>query len=61
VACGSNHLVLDIPCGPRAKVRTMREAMQLRKLFEFVGDRIGLATEVMITDGRQPVGRGIGP
>ena len=39
----------------------MNEALQLRKLFEYVGDRIGLVTEVMITDGRQPVGRGIGP
>lgn len=60
-ACGSTHLLIDIPAGPRAKVRSMKEAMQLRKLFEFVGDRIGLVTEVVITDGRQPVGRGIGP
>ncbi|MAT51689.1 MAG: thymidine phosphorylase [Porticoccaceae bacterium] len=60
-ACGSTHLLIDIPAGPQAKVRTMKEAMQLRKLFEYVGDRIGLVTEVVITDGRQPVGRGIGP
>lgn len=60
-ACGSTHLLIDIPAGPRAKVRSMKEAMQLRKLFEFVGDRIGLVTEVVITDGRQPIGRGIGP
>ena len=60
-ACGSTHLLIDIPTGPHAKVRSMNEALQLRKLFEYVGDRIGLVTEVMITDGRQPVGRGIGP
>ncbi len=60
-ACGSTHLLIDIPAGPRAKVRTMKEAMQLRKLFEYVGDRIGLVTQVVITDGRQPIGRGIGP
>lgn len=60
-ACGSTHLLIDIPAGPRAKVRSMKEAMQLRKLFEYVGDRIGLVTEVVITDGRQPIGRGIGP
>jgi thymidine phosphorylase len=35
--------------------------MQLRKLFEYVGDRIGLVTEVVVTDGRQPIGFGIGP
>ncbi len=60
-ACGSTHLLIDIPTGPHAKVRSMNQALQLRKLFEYVGDRIGLVTEVMITDGRQPVGRGIGP
>jgi thymidine phosphorylase len=61
VAAGSTHLLVDIPVGPTAKVRHMRDAMALRKLFEFVGDRIGIHLEVMITDGRQPVGRGIGP
>jgi thymidine phosphorylase len=33
----------------------------LRKLFEYVGDNLGLNLEVILTDGRQPVGRGIGP
>ncbi len=61
VAAGATHLLLDIPVGPTAKVRRMREAMALRKLFEFVGDRLNLRMEVVITDGRQPIGRGIGP
>jgi len=61
LAAGSTHLLIDIPVGPTAKVRRMSQALQLRKLFEFVGDRLGLHLEVMITDGRQPVGRGIGP
>ena len=61
IAAGSTHLLIDIPIGPTAKMRHMREALALRKLFEFVGDRLGLHIEVMLTDGRQPVGRGIGP
>jgi len=61
LAAGSTHLLVDIPVGPTAKVRQMREALQLRKLFEYVGDRLGLHLEVIITDGRQPIGRGIGP
>jgi thymidine phosphorylase len=61
LAAGSTHLIIDIPVGPTAKVRQMRQALALRKLFEFVGDRLDLHIEVMITDGRQPVGRGIGP
>jgi thymidine phosphorylase len=61
VAAGSTHLLIDIPVGPTAKVRRMQDAVALRKLFEFVGDRMGLHTEVIITDGSQPIGRGIGP
>ena len=61
IAAGSTHLLIDIPVGPTAKVRHMREALRLRKLFEFVGDQLGIHTEVIITDGRQPIGKGIGP
>ncbi|HTN49885.1 MAG TPA: thymidine phosphorylase family protein [Burkholderiaceae bacterium] len=61
IAAGSTHLVLDIPLGPSAKVRSMPEAQRLRKLFEFVAERLRLTLDVVITDGRQPVGCGIGP
>lgn len=61
IAAGSTHLVLDIPLGPTAKVRHMSEAQRLKKLFEYVARHTGLALDVVITDGRQPVGRGIGP
>ena len=61
LAAGATHLLIDIPIGPTAKVRSESDALRLRKLFEYVGDRVGLHLEVMITDGRQPIGRGIGP
>lgn len=61
VAAGSTHLVLDIPIGPTAKVRSMPEAQRLRQLFEYVASRMKLSLEVVITDGRQPIGFGIGP
>ena len=61
LAAGSTHLLIDIPVGPTAKVRSMNDALQLRKLFEYVGDCEGLHVEVIITDGSQPIGRGIGP
>ncbi len=61
IAAGSTHLLLDIPIGPTAKVRSMAEAQRLRKLFEFVATRLGLTLDVVITDGRQPIGNGIGP
>jgi thymidine phosphorylase len=61
IAAGSTHLVLDIPVGPTAKVRSMPAAQRLRKLFEYVADRLGLHLEVVITEGVQPIGHGIGP
>ncbi len=61
IAAGSTHLVLDIPIGPSAKVRSMPEAQRLRRLFEYVAARMHLSLDVVVTDGRQPVGNGIGP
>jgi thymidine phosphorylase len=60
-AAGSTHLLLDIPLGPSAKIRTQAEAARLRKLFEYVGNAMGIHIRVVVTDGSQPVGRGIGP
>lgn len=61
IAAGSTHLVLDIPLGPTAKVRSMPEAQRLKRLFEYVAGRLNLQLDAVITDGSQPVGRGIGP
>lgn len=60
-SAGSTHLVIDLPLGPTAKVRDAMEALRLRKLFEFVADRMNLHVEIVVTDGIQPIGRGIGP
>jgi thymidine phosphorylase len=61
LAAGSSHLLIDIPVGPTAKVRNQGDALRLRKLFEYVGDNLGLHLQVIFTDGRQPIGRGVGP
>ncbi len=61
VAAGVTHLLVDIPVGSSSKIRTPAEALRLRKLFELVGDHFGIAVEVVTTEGRQPIGRGIGP
>lgn len=61
LAAGSTHLLIDLPVGPTAKLTSAKDAMRLRKLFEFVGDHFGISVEVVTTDGRQPIGNGIGP
>ncbi|SHF38339.1 thymidine phosphorylase [Fodinibius roseus] len=60
-AAGSTHVIIDIPVGPTAKVRTPEAAQQLSRYFSSVGSAIGLTVEVIQTEGTQPVGRGIGP
>ncbi len=61
IAAGSTHLLIDMPMGPTAKIRSHTHAQSVRKLFEFVASRLGLVAEVIITDGAQPIGFGIGP
>jgi thymidine phosphorylase len=61
VAAGSSHVVIDIPVGTTAKVRTPQAAEILARLLERVGREVGLEVRTIVTDGSQPVGRGIGP
>ncbi|MGP2492885.1 thymidine phosphorylase family protein [Mesorhizobium sp. PUT5] len=61
IAAGSTHVVLDIPVGPTAKVRTEEAARHLAERMTAVAARFGLTATCLQTDGSQPVGRGIGP
>ena len=60
-SAGSTHVVIDVPVGPTAKVRTNESAFHLQKQLEQVGSSIGLKVNTIITDGSQPIGKGIGP
>ena len=61
VAAGATHLVLDIPVGPTAKVRTTEAGDALAARLMTVARTFGLETRVVFSDGTQPVGLGIGP
>ena len=61
IAAGSTHLVIDVPLGPTAKVRSLEAAEALSRGLLSVAELFGLRTKVVPTDGSQPVGRGIGP
>jgi len=58
---GSTHVLIDIPAGHTAKVRSMAAAGRLASLFRSVAEKIDLHLDVVITEARGPVGRGIGP
>jgi thymidine phosphorylase len=61
IAAGSTHLVLDLPLGPTAKLRTREAAQRLGEGLASVAGHFGLKTRCLVNDGTQPVGRGIGP
>jgi thymidine phosphorylase len=61
VAAGATHVVIDMPVGETAKVRSHATARELDRQLRAVGGQLGLEVAVEVTDGRQPVGRGIGP
>jgi thymidine phosphorylase len=61
IAAGATHLVIDMPVGPTAKVRSAEAAASLSGGLVSVARRFGIHAQVVLGDGRQPVGRGIGP
>ncbi|MEC9364843.1 MAG: thymidine phosphorylase family protein [Pseudomonadota bacterium] len=61
VAAGSTHLIIDIPVGTTAKVRTSEAARALEVRLQTVAIAMGLTVRIVQTNGDQPVGRGIGP
>jgi len=60
-AAGATHVLIDMPVGLTAKVRSAHEASQLTRHLEQVGHALGMQVRVIHTDGLAPVGRGIGP
>lgn len=60
-AAGATHVVIDMPVGPTAKIRTEQTYQKLREYFVIVGKAVGLTVRVLRTDGIQPLGVGIGP
>ena len=61
IAAGATHVVLDIPVGATAKVRTEEAAQQLAETLAAVAGEFGVTVRCIPTGGTQPVGHGIGP
>lgn len=61
IAAGSTHVLIDVPVGATAKVRSAETARGLAGRLTEVGRALGLTLKIVETDGTQPVGHGIGP
>ncbi len=60
LAVGSKYILIDIPYGKYAKVNK-KKALDLKKEFERLGNHFKLNLKVVLTDGSQPIGNGVGP
>lgn len=60
-AAGASHVLIDIPVGSTAKVRTHAAADAIARRLAFVGETLGLRVGIHLSDGTQPIGRGVGP
>lgn len=61
VATGITHLVIDIPFGPTTKIPDKKVARHIHDKFIYLSRRFGIKTKVVLTEAREPIGRGIGP
>jgi AMP phosphorylase len=57
----ATHVLIDIPVGKGAKILSRKEALKLKKNFENLAKRLKIKIKVIITDGKEPIGNGIGP
>jgi thymidine phosphorylase len=60
-SAGATHVIVDLPYGPQAKIKTHAQARHLGDLFESVGRDLGMTVKALATDGSGPIGAGIGP
>lgn len=61
LAVGSEYILIDIPYGRGSKVATKSKAIALKKKFEKIGKYFHKKMKVLLTDGSEPIGNGIGP
>jgi len=60
-AVNANNVLIDIPIGPDTKFKTKKQGKKLKRKFVHLGKRLGMKVKVMLSDGTQPIGNGIGP
>jgi putative thymidine phosphorylase len=60
IAAGSNRILIDIPYGG-GKMKTKSDAKRLGNQFKDLAGHFNVKLKPLYTDGRQPIGNGIGP
>ena len=60
LAFGAKYILIDIPFGSGAKFNK-KQALILKRKFEELGKYFRKKVKVVLTDGKEPIGNGIGP
>ena len=60
-AIGAEYVVIDIPIGREAKMKTLGEAHSSARDFMELGKRLNIQVQCAVTFGEQPVGFAVGP
>ncbi len=60
-AIGATHVIIDIPTGRGAKIKTTLEAQDLANDFIDLGKRLNMKVNCAVSFGEQPIGNAIGP
>jgi len=60
IAVNAKGVLLDIPYGKSAKVKTKKDAEKLAKRFKKIAKLLKINLKTVLTDGSEPIGNGIG-
>lgn len=61
VSVGAKYLLIDIPYGKNAKIKSRKNAKSLGKKFRELSKHFKIKIKIAYTDGSLPIGNGVGP
>ncbi|MDZ7798345.1 MAG: AMP phosphorylase [Patescibacteria group bacterium] len=61
VAMGIDYLLIDIPYGRTAKIKSLKQAKKVARKFKWLGRKFGIKIVFTILSAKEPIGNGIGP
>ncbi len=61
VATGINHLIIDMPIGPTAKISNAKDVQFVKNLFLYLSKRFNIKIKIVSQKTMGPIGKGVGP
>jgi AMP phosphorylase len=61
IATGINHLVIDMPIGPTAKISNTKDIQFVKNLFLYLAKRFNIKIKIVLKKTMGPIGKGVGP